>query len=344
MQHFRRILVGVDLGNGSGPANDDLSASTRSAVDKAIWLAQHTSGELTFLSSLLPCLDLTPAMWQLAEMHEYQAMIDSIHANCEEKMAALVDEARSAGIDANELRTAGKAWQELLREAVTSNYDLIIVGSHQQHAMGRLLLGNTGRRLVRKSPCPVWVTSPAEDGRVRRILVPTDFTDTADQAIKLAHTLAERLEADLHVLHAIEFHFEPQMRDLVISLNDVDEYRSRLHADAARELNNVVSRCGVDHAIALDHRHIAEGPADVMIHDSVKELGVDLVVMNTLGRTGLKGLLVGNTAEKVLNHLTCSILAIKPDDFQCPVEFPARTSDQRDLRRPSHGDEESRSR
>lgn len=328
MQQFRKILVGIDCGNGSGPDSGELSASTRSAVDKAIWLAQHTSAELTFLSSLLPCLDLTPAMWQLAEMQEYQAMIDGIHANCEQKMAALVDEARSAGINARELRTAGKAWQELLREAVTSNYDLIIVGSHQQHAMGRLLLGNTGRRLVRKSPCPVWVTSPVEDGQVSRILVPTDFTDTADQAIKLAHSLAERLQADLHVLHSMEFHFEPQMRDLIISLNDVDEYRSQLHADASRELNQVVSRCGLDHAIALDHRHIAEGPADAMIHNAVTELGVDLVVMNTLGRTGLKGLVVGNTAEKVLNHLTCSILAIKPDDFQCPIEFPARTRAQ----------------
>lgn len=328
MQQFRKILVGIDCGNGSGPDSGELSASTRSAVDKAIWLAQHTSAELTFLSSLLPCLDLTPAMWQLAEMQEYQAMIDGIHVNCEQKMAALVDEARSAGINARELRTAGKAWQELLREAVTSNYDLIIVGSHQQHAMGRLLLGNTGRRLVRKSPCPVWVTSPVEDGQVSRILVPTDFTDTADQAIKLAHSLAERLGADLHVLHSMEFHFEPQMRDLIISLNDVDEYRSQLHADASRELNQVVSRCGLDHAIALDHRHIAEGPADAMIHNAVTELGVDLVVMNTLGRTGLKGLVVGNTAEKVLNHLTCSILALKPDDFQCPIEFPARTRAQ----------------
>lgn len=322
MERFRKILVGVELCDGSRLMNGDLSASTRSAVDKAIWVAGHTSAEVTFLSSLMPCLDLTPSMWHMREMQDYQSLIDGMHEVAQRQMGALVDEAKLAGIKANELRTAGKPWQELLREAVTNDYDLMIVGSHQQHALGKLLLGNTGRRLIRKCPCPVWVTSPAEDGQVRRILVPTDFSETADEAIKLANTLAQQLEADLHVLHAIEYHFEPQMRDLIVSPQEMEEYQSRLHADAERQLSEAVSRCGLDHAIALDHRHVAVGTPDVAIRDCVDELTIDLVVMNTLGRAGLKGLLVGNTAEQVLNHLTCSILAIKPDDFQCPIEFP----------------------
>lgn len=322
MERFRKILVGVELCDGSRLINGDLSASTRSAVGKAIWVAGHTSAEVTFLSSLMPCLDLTPSMWQMREMQDYQAMIDGMHENARQQMTSLVDEAAAAGIKAAELRTAGKPWQELLREAVTNDYDLMIVGSHQQHALGKLLLGNTGRRLIRKCPCPVWVTSPVEDGQVRRILVPTDFSETADEATKLAHAVAQQLEAELHLLHAIEYHFEPQMRDLIASPEEVEEYQSRLHADAERQLSEAVSRCGLDHAIALDHRHVAVGTPDTAIRTVVGELAVDLVVMNTLGRSGLKGLLVGNTAEQVLNHLTCSILAIKPDDFQCPIEFP----------------------
>ena len=328
MERFRKILVGVDVCDGSHPINSGLSANTRSAVDKAIWLARHTSAELTFLSSLMPCLDLTPSMWHMREMDDYQDLIDGLHEIAQRQMDSLVDEAAQAEVKAKELRTAGKPWEELLREAVTNDYDLMIVGSHQQHAFGKLLLGNTGRRLVRKSPCPVWVTSPVEDGQVRKILVPTDLSETADEAVKLAHTLAERFEADLHVLHAIKYHFEPQMRDLIVSLDEVEEYRSRTREDAERQVNEVISRCGLDNDIALDHRHVAVGSSATMIQNAVKDLSVDLVVMNTLGRAGLKGLLVGNTAEKVLNHLTCSVLAIKPDDFQCPIEFPTQTADQ----------------
>lgn len=328
MQRFRKILVGVDLCDGSRPVNSELSPSTRSAVDKAIWVAGHTSAELTFLSSLMPCLDLTPSIWQMREMQDYQTLIDGMHENARQQMEALVNEAAAAGIKANELRTAGKPWQELLREAVTNDYDLMIVGSHKQHALGQLLLGNTGRRLIRKSPCPVWVTSQVEDGQVRRILVPTDFSETADDAVKLAHSLAQQSDAELHVLHAVEYHFEPQMRDLIASPEEVEDYQSRLLADAERQLNESVSRCELDHAIALDHRHVATGTPDAEIRTAVDELTVDLVVMNTLGRSGLKGLLVGNTAEQVLNHLTCSILAVKPDDFQCPIEFPPLPADQ----------------
>lgn len=328
MERFRKILVGVDLCDGNRPINSGLSASTRSAVDKAIWLARHSAAEVTFLSSLMPCFDLTPSMWQMREMQDYQDLIDGIHEVAQQRLGQLVDEAAAAGVKANELRTAGKPWEELLREAVTNDYDLLVVGSHKQHALGQLLLGNSGRRLVRKCPCPVWVTSPVEDGKVRRILVPTDFSETADEAIKLAHTLAKQFEADLHVLHAIEYHFEPQMRDLIVSMDEVEEYRSRSREDAERQLNEVVSRCGLDENIALDHRHLAVGAPDAMIRNAVKDLSVDLVVMNTLGRSGLKGLLVGNTAESVLNHLTCSILAIKPDDFQCPIEFPVESTDQ----------------
>lgn len=328
MERFRKILVGVDLCDGSRPINSGLSANTRSAVDKAIWVARHSSAELTFLSSLMPCLDLTPSMWHMREMEDYQDLIDGIHEIAQRHMDSLIDEAAAAGIKAKALRTAGKPWQELLREAVTNDYDLMIVGSHKQHALGQLLLGNTGRRLVRKSPCPVWVTSPIEDGQVRRILVPTDFSETADDVIRLANALAQRFEAELHVLHAIEYHFEPQMRDLIVSLDEVEEYRTRARDDAERQLNEVISRCGLDNTITLDHRHVAAGAPAAMIQKAVKDLSIDLIVMNTLGRAGLKGLLVGNTAEKVLNHLTCSVLATKPDDFQCPIEFSTQTADQ----------------
>lgn len=324
MQRFQKILVGVDLCDGSGVISDGLSATSRTAVDKALWLAGHTSAEVTYFSSLLPCLDLTPATWQLAELQNYQSLIDSVHENAASQLANLVAEAEAAGIKAKEVRAAGKPWIELLKEAATNDYDLLIVGSHRQHALGRVLLGNTGRRLIRKCPCPVWVTSPVEDGRVRKLLVPTDFSETAMDSLKLAGSLARQLDAELHVLHALEYHFEPMMRDLIVSIDDVEEFRSRMRSDAERQLNEVVSQCGIGDVIPLAHRHIAVGPPDVMIRDAVKELSVDLVVMSTLARSGIKGMLIGNTAEQVVSHLTCSILAIKPEGFQCPIEFPER--------------------
>ena len=309
MERFQKILVGVDLCTETGSICSGLSPSTQSAVDKALWVAEHTSASVTFLASLMQCLDLNTDARHLAEMHRYQDMLDAMYERAGERMATLVDSARQSGVDASGVQVTGNPWMEIVREAVRGEYDLVLVGSHRQHAIGRVLLGNTGRRLIRKCPCPVWVTSPIEDGAVRRILAPTDFSPTANDAVRLAHQLALKCEAELHVLHAVEYHFEPQMRDLIIPVDEIEGYRSRIRSDAERELNDSLEKLGIDTSTDLAHRHVAAGPPHLMIRDAVKNLSIDLVAMGTQARSGVTGVLLGNTAERVLSHLTCSVLA-----------------------------------
>jgi nucleotide-binding universal stress UspA family protein len=65
--------------------------------------------------------------------------------------------------------------------------------------------------------------------------------------------------------------------------------------------------------------HLLKGdPADV-IAEFAKARQVDLIVMGTVGRAGLPGLLIGNTAESILQRADCSVLAVKPDGFVSPV-------------------------
>ncbi|MBI1310615.1 hypothetical protein GC176_04840 [bacterium] len=328
MKRFRKILVGVDLCSESGAICAELSASTRSAIEKARWVAGHTSASVTFCASLMSCLDLNADARHLAEMQRYTELLDAMYEQAEQRLATLTDETRQAGIDTNWIQTTGTPWMELLREAVFGNYDLVLVGSHRRHVLGRVLLGNTGRRLLRKCPCPVWVTSPVEDGMVRRILVPTDFSPTADEAVRLGDQLAQQLQAELHILHVIEYHYESELRDLIIPVNDLEQYRSKVHADAERELNDTLTRLQLDSSIDSGRRHIAAGSPHQLIHNTVDKLSIDLVVMGTQARSGISGILLGNTAERVLAHLTCSVLAIKPEGFVCPVEFPAASDSQ----------------
>jgi universal stress protein E len=56
------------------------------------------------------------------------------------------------------------------------------------------------------------------------------------------------------------------------------------------------------------------------IADMIKEKSIDLLIMGTLGRAGIRGVITGNTAERLLPRLNCSMLAIKPDGFQCPID------------------------
>ncbi|HOO46868.1 MAG TPA: universal stress protein, partial [Deltaproteobacteria bacterium] len=76
---------------------------------------------------------------------------------------------------------------------------------------------------------------------------------------------------------------------------------------------------------AYDHLspgfHLPEGPAKKVIALLAARLGADLVVMGTVARSGISGLIIGNSAEAILDQLECSVLAIKPPGFKTPVGF-----------------------
>ena len=67
-------------------------------------------------------------------------------------------------------------------------------------------------------------------------------------------------------------------------------------------------------------RHVVKGLASEVIPSLALKLGVDAIVMGTVCRTGVPGLLIGNTAEKVLQSVSCAVLTVKPEGFVSPVE------------------------
>ena len=69
--------------------------------------------------------------------------------------------------------------------------------------------------------------------------------------------------------------------------------------------------------------HLPKGPAGEVIPALARELKTDIVVMGTVARTGIPGMIIGNTAESVLSQLDCSVLAVKPPDFISPVTVAA---------------------
>lgn len=66
---------------------------------------------------------------------------------------------------------------------------------------------------------------------------------------------------------------------------------------------------------------VAEGRPHEQIAEAEKRLAVDMVVMGTVGRHGLPGLIIGNTAERTLALVESSLLALKPEGFRCPISL-----------------------
>ena len=306
MQRFQNILVGVDLANDDQLVGATLTGETDAAIENALWLAQHSGARLTFLHALeIP----EYARFVAEEVGDLKA---GLVGDCEERLQGLVDRAAAQGVAATYVLAFGKSWVELIRQVLRQQHDLVISGTRQRGATTSVLLGSTGMKLMRKCPCPVWITKPHESEPLGSVLVANDLSPISDFALELGASMAHLHEAQLHVLHVLE---------LGLGRREWDSYkiRQRSRAEATEKLEAQLERVDAASLKKPPHIDIVVDAADTAITRRIDQYEIDLLVMGTVARGGISGVLVGNTAERLLPHIPCSVLAVKPHDFVCPI-------------------------
>jgi universal stress protein E len=231
-------------------------------------------------------------------------------------------EKTSRAIDVSSIVASGQAWFEILKVAGTDRNNMIICGTRSKGAVTRLLFGSTGLKLLRNAPCPVWLVNPRiDDDATLDVLAATDLSEVGEDVLRIGVALGQSLPVRLNVLHIVDDNLDRQMARTGVSEEELNEYRRKSKEDAETTLHEQLS--GTDYRTVAEgvQTHIAEGAADGCILSAIAELDIDLLIMATSGRGGIPGMLFGNTAERLLRELPCSILAIKPDDFECPVKL-----------------------
>jgi len=316
MQPFRNILVGVDLTQYDATTLQP-SIVAREVVRQALWLADKMGSHLTFFGALnltvesLPHLDETERR-QLAHRVEHVA---------EKILSGLVAQARGRGIEAVEKLALGRPWLEIIRRVLRGKHDLLLVGTRDRKGLGRMIFGSTAIRLIRRCPCPVWVAKPEDEHSPLKILVASDLTPVSDKGLCLAAQIAQITPAEVHLLHIVDF---PLDHIWSTGLPDAKEeaYRQSVRQAAQKALQTQVDAagaCGLSPAVQVHLFNDVGGLPDEGILRFIDEHQIDLLIMGTIGRSGILGVMIGNTAERILPELTCSLLAIKPEEFVCPV-------------------------
>lgn len=307
MKRFRNILVGVDLLPGRGPVADSLPASSAQAIERAAWLAKQNGSRITFLYSMNVSERDQQSLWE--DSRESSTFDEARHV-----LVEAVGEAGGKGIDAGYEIAVGKPWVQIIRQVLTHHHDLVVVGTRNLTAVSRILIGSTGMKLLRKCPSPVWVTKPSARGSLASVLVAHDLTPVGTLALQLGASMSALEGAALHVLHAIE---HPEYDHML---------PSRIPAGAAAERRAAArSQIGAE----LDDFELAAAPKIVLTDDEpsaailqyLESERIELLVMGTIARTGISGVITGNTAERLLPNVPCSLLAVKPEEFVSPVEL-----------------------
>lgn len=218
----------------------------------------------------------------------------------------------------------GIPFVEIVRQVKSGGHDLLILDAVSHKPGHKRFMGSTTKHVLRKCPCTVLCVRDNE--HPRKVVAAVDvFASKPDsdalnrKVLSHAHALAQREAAELHVVYAQQPIGEPMLSSWGVgSASMLDEMERDLVASAKSKLLKLTEDvCGSADGVLL--KTLLGNPRDVLPL-YVEENQIDLISMGTVCRTGIKGFLIGNTAESILAEVQCSVLALKPDGFVSTVE------------------------
>jgi nucleotide-binding universal stress UspA family protein len=304
VKRFKNILAYIDA-----------DADRPRFLDRAVELAEENGASLTLAAAVQRPSALTERLFPDVAGRWYSNVVDDARAKLAGMTARYRDERTIA------VKTlVGRPWIEIIREVLRSGHDLVIKDTEAATGFSPSL----DMKLLRKCPCPVWLVKRSAP-RYRRIAAAIDVPVEDDgrnmlntKIIELAHSLAVLEECELHVVRAWSVYAESVLR-FKLSDEELEQLKRVQREDSTRALNEFLSRFDLG-GVEL-HVHVLEGDAERVIPAIVAHEHEDLLVMGTIARTGVAGLVIGNTAEMILNGIKCSVLAVKPDGFVSSVRL-----------------------
>lgn len=281
----------------------DFSPSSKAALQQAIWLGRVSGAKLA-MTYAAP--DSTQISQTAQEIRQESAV----------KMQAMVENLGAADLDVQLKTRIGKPFVVIIHTVQLEHFDLVLAGSRGHGDWTQFLVGSTAKRLVRKCPVSVWIVKSENVRPPKVILAPTDLSEVSRKAIREGLWLAEQSGAEFHVLYVVD---SPKVGEEESS-NQAPPSSSQqeIDAEAKRQWESFLQPLSTSDSRILSH--VIHGVAWKEIGLMAQKLNADLIAIGTVGRSGIQGVLLGNTAEKVLDTCECSILAVKPDGFVSPIE------------------------
>ena len=322
MKRFKDILYVVETGE-----------ACETALERAVTLAEHNLANLTVVGVVENVASGVEMVEEAPVATELQTAIVGAHG---QGLESLVKPYRKR-IEIQTKVLAGTPFLEIIREVFSNGHDLVVKSPKPRIWQDRLF-SSEDMHLLRKCPCPVWIIKPTLPKPYQVILAAIDVNDAYPpaelksryalnlQILEMASSLALSDFANLHIVQVWRAVGENTMRGAFLTTPEkqitayVEQTRQKHEANFSVLMDEVTGKLGLE---TLDYlkftTHLVKGFPRKEIPAIAKQIEADLVVMGTVGRTGISGFIMGNTAETILSQIDCSVLAIKPPGFITPV-------------------------
>jgi nucleotide-binding universal stress UspA family protein len=285
----------------------DFSPASLRAFDYCIKLAQNYVARLHLVHVIPPII---------RSAYDFAVDTDKLTATLKKHATIELTNLRRVASDAKvdsdfEIRT-GQVETEIQKSVKVEATDLVVIGKHGRRGIARWFMGSVTERLLRQLPVPILIISEGKQKRAappnfRKILLTTDFSDGAPEAVSYTLSLAQESQAIVTLLHVMphtagfELPYEKPREEIQAELASLIPEDSR---SSGTVLTEILSGVPFKEILSFIEQHTP-----------------DLVVMNIHGKGALERALLGSTAERVIRGTPCPILAIPPRK----TELPQRT-------------------
>lgn len=294
---------------------DAHSVTPQTGLDMAIAHAKSHGAPLRIVDAI------DDSAWANAFSGPYLAGVHE--QTIEEKDAALraaVERAAKEGVQASFELLHGSPAFAVIHEVLRSGHDIVYKTMSGDPDIRGRLLGNTARRLLRKCPGAVCLVHP-QYRATRRVIAAIGPETAAGEGREMNRSILETAQmlcgdsgAELHAVQSWEF-FGATMLQGHMSADDLVAQARANYDEAHAALTKICEGWGLE----SDRVHLLEGGTEQVIADFARQAESDMLVMGSYARTGVRGMLLGNTAEMMLDNLQCSVVTLKLSDFVSPL-------------------------
>ena len=294
----------------------------RDSTDALEW-----AGQLIVPNGSIKVLDVQPTLsgfWQEVFSANYE---QSPSFQRKKRLSELVKCVTLPTTEVTTLVRKGTPAVEIVRETLGGRFDLVVKEAFAKAS--DYVFGSLDMRLMRYCPTPVWMVNPQTDGECHRVLVALN-PEADEKEMRLNKRLLDygvRVATGLgYKLFIVAAYHSPETAFPILDKESMS--RAVTHSKTAKlhardKLDALIA--GVKNQIDPNKVVFEAGLPDEVIVDAVNEIKPELLVMGSVARHGISGLLIGNAAERVLRQVQCSVLTVKPLGFACPIA-PAKSA------------------
>ena len=259
----------------------DGSEFSEGAIREAISIAKRCNSKLYVIS----VVEVNPELEVYAP-----GLAEKIEENTRTHLDDIKERAEKEGVTCEKIIHKGeKTYSYIVKETSRLEADLIIMGRHGRTGIKRLMMGSVTARVIGQTACNVLVVPRAAVFKCKKILIATDGSEFSEKAVHEALDIAAACESEVVIVSVASSDSE---------IKEAETFVQEARKTAEKKGLKVTTGIPV-------------GTVYEIIIDVAEKENIDLIVVGSHGRTGLKRLLMGSVAERVIGYASCTVLVVK---------------------------------